>query len=85
MISVPVMSLGMRSGVNWTRLKLSSSASATVWTISVLARPGTPISRAWPPARTAVRMPSTTSSWPTIRCATWARRRFTAATRRSSC
>ena len=51
MISVPVMSLGIRSGVNWTRLKVRSSASATVWTMRVLARPGTPTSRAWPPAR----------------------------------
>ena len=62
MISVPVMSPGMRSGVNCTRLKLSFSASATVWTIRVFARPGTPIRRAWPPARMAVRMPSTTAS-----------------------
>ena len=59
MISVPVMSLGIRSGVNWMRLKLRFSASATVWTIRVLASPGTPIRSAWPPARTAVRMPST--------------------------
>ncbi len=62
MISVPVMSPGMRSGVNCTRLKLSFNASATVCTISVLARPGTPMSSAWPPARIAVRMPSTTAS-----------------------
>ena len=64
MMSVPVMSLGIRSGVNWTRLNERWSASATVWTISVLASPGTPMSRAWPPLRMAVRMPSTTSSWP---------------------
>ena len=42
MISVPVMSLGIRSGVNWTRLNERFSASATVCTISVLASPGTP-------------------------------------------
>ncbi len=43
MISVPVMSLGIRSGVNWIRLKLRSSASASGRTIRVLASPGTPI------------------------------------------
>ena len=48
MISVPVMSLGIRSGVNWMRLNLRCSASASVETISVLARPGTPTSRPWP-------------------------------------
>jgi len=46
MISVPVMSEGMRSGVNWMRENLSSSAWATVETIRVLASPGTPSSRA---------------------------------------
>ena len=45
-MSVPVMSPGIRSGVNWMRLNERSSASATVWTISVLASPGTPISSA---------------------------------------
>src|ERR1041385_5289534 len=39
MISVPVMSDGIRSGVNWMRENLSSSASATVCTISVFASP----------------------------------------------
>ena len=70
MMSVPVMSEGIRSGVNWTRLNDRSRVSATVCTISVLARPGTPIRRACPPLSTAVRIPSTTSSWPTIRSAT---------------
>ena len=37
------MSDGIRSGVNWMRLKLRSSAWASVLTISVFARPGTPI------------------------------------------
>ena len=45
--SVPVMSEGIRSGVNWMRLKLMSSACDSVLTISVLASPGTPISSAW--------------------------------------
>ena len=34
------MSLGIRSGVNWMRLKSSDSDCASEWTISVLARPG---------------------------------------------
>ena len=38
--SVPVMSVGMRSGVNWIRLNLRSSASASVEMRSVLASPG---------------------------------------------
>ena len=38
--SVPVMSPGIRSGVNCTRLKERASASATVDTSSVLASPG---------------------------------------------
>ena len=41
--SVPVMSLGIRSGVNCTRVNGRSSAWASVWTSSVFARPGTPI------------------------------------------
>ena len=39
---VPVMSAGIRSTVNWMRLKLRFSASASVRTISVLPVPGTP-------------------------------------------
>ncbi len=46
MISVPVMSEGIRSGVNWMRLNLSRSERARLDTSSVLARPGTPTSRA---------------------------------------
>jgi len=42
---VPVMSEGIRSGVNCTRLKLTSRIRASVETISVLASPGTPSSR----------------------------------------
>ena len=37
---VPMMSAGIRSGVNWMRLKSRSSASARVRTRSVLPRPG---------------------------------------------
>ncbi len=43
--SVPVMSDGMRSGVNWMRLKERSRASATVEMRSVFASPGTPTKR----------------------------------------
>ena len=54
-MSVPVMSEGMRSGVNWMRLNLRSRTFASVETSSVLARPGTPTSRQWPFAKRAVR------------------------------
>ena len=40
MTSVPVMSAGIRSGVNWMRLKSSDRHLASVLIISVLARPG---------------------------------------------
>ena len=46
MISVPVMSLGIRSGVNWMRLNFRCRAWARVETVSVLASPGTPIDQA---------------------------------------
>ncbi len=47
MISVPVMSAGIRSGVNWMRLNERFSARESVLIISVLASPGTPSSRQW--------------------------------------
>ena len=47
-ISVPVISDGIRSGVNWIRLNLSSSASDNVFIKSVLASPGTPSKRTCP-------------------------------------
>ena len=47
--SVPVMSEGMRSGVNWMRENFRSRTWAMVWMSSVLARPGTPMSRLLPP------------------------------------
>ena len=49
--SVPVMSLGIRSGVNWMRLNCKFKASARVRIISVLASPGTPTSKACEPVR----------------------------------
>ena len=42
--SVPVMSLGIRSGVNWMRLNLRSSTRARLEMSSVFASPGTPTS-----------------------------------------
>ena len=63
-ISVPVMSDGMRSGVNWMRLNSRSMAREIVRTMSVLARPGTPIMRQWPRANSAVSRSSTMCSWP---------------------
>src|ERR1051325_6670952 len=65
-MSVPVISDGMRSGVNWMRLKSRSRISASVLMSSVLARPGTPTSRQWPREKSAVRTSSMTLSWPTI-------------------
>ena len=62
---VPVMSAGIRSTVNWMRLKRSASASASERTISVLPVPGTPSMSTWPPAKSPARMASITSSWPT--------------------
>src|SRR5437763_7782964 len=84
MISVPVISEGMRSGVNWMRENLRSSVCATVCTIRVLASPGTPKSSACPPENTAVRMPSSTSRWPTMRRPTWVSRSARARASRSS-
>ena len=75
MISVPVTSLGIRSGVNWIRLKLRCVASASELTSSVLARPGTPSSRAWPRAKMAISTCSITSLWPTITSANSVRMR----------
>ena len=67
-ISDPTISEGMRSGVNCTRLKLKPNAWAMVFTSSVLASPGTPTNKTWPPAKIAVVTSRMTCSWPTI---TW--------------
>ena len=56
-MSVPVMSIGIRSGVNWMRLNFSDIVSASLLTSSVLARPGTPISRRVPAGEQADRQP----------------------------
>jgi hypothetical protein len=45
-ISLPRISDGIKSGVNWIRLKLSPNACESVFTNSVLANPGTPTNNA---------------------------------------
>jgi hypothetical protein len=47
---VPTISAGIRSGVNWMRLKRQSMTSASDRTRVVFAKPGTPSSNALPPA-----------------------------------
>src|SRR5579864_411475 len=61
---VPVMSEGIRSGVNWMRLKPTSRIFAIELTRRVLASPGTPTKSAWPRVKMAARISSTTSRWP---------------------
>ena len=56
--SVPVMSDGIRSGVNWMRENFRSSTRAIVWISSVLARPGAPTIRLLPPTNSVI------STWP---------------------
>ena len=53
MMSVPVMSEGIRSGVNWMRLKTRPSVCAMVRTMSVFAVPGRPVIRQCPPTKSA--------------------------------
>src|SRR5438270_867805 len=77
-MSWPTTSEGMRSGVNWTRLKSRSREAAKALTSSVLATPGTPSSNTWPRTRRATTRPVTTRSWPTTALATSSRTRRTA-------
>src|SRR5450432_1888989 len=65
-ISVPIISVGMRSGVNCIRRKERFSACDKVRTISVFASPGTPSSKQCPPASKATINSSRISSCPTI-------------------
>src|SRR6187455_1876692 len=62
---VPTRSAGTRSGVNWIRLKVPRKACARVFTVSVLASPGTPSTSRWPCASTATITRSRKWSWPT--------------------
>ncbi|MCY1243471.1 hypothetical protein D9M72_564870 [compost metagenome] len=66
----PVMSPGIRSGVNCTRLVSRLSAAESVRTSSVLATPGTPSSRTCPRQSNAMSSPVTVESWPTTALAT---------------
>ena len=67
MTVVPMMSAGIRSGVNWMRENGEAErVSDRTRTSIVLPRPGTPSSSACPPASRQVRTPSTTSRLPTI-------------------
>jgi hypothetical protein len=66
MTSVPVMSEGIRSGVNWMRLKASDRPFDSVEIMSVLARPGAPSRMQWLRLKSAISSSSMTSSWPTM-------------------
>jgi hypothetical protein len=74
---VPIRSAGRRSGVNWMREKLAWMISERVRTARVLARPGTPSSRMWPPVSIPTSSRSTMASCPTIRRDTSLRMRGT--------
>ena len=73
--SEPRMSAGMRSGVHWMRFSSRPSTVPRVSVSRVLASPGTPINSACPPARSVIRVSSTTSCWPKMTrptdCRTW--------------
>src|SRR3954466_2411354 len=69
---------GIRSGVNWMRLKSRSRDAARALTNSVLATPGTPSRSTWPRTRRATTRAVTTRSWPTTALATSSRTRSTA-------
>jgi hypothetical protein len=75
MTSVPVMSDGIRSGVNWMRWNWRPRQRARLLIMSVLAKPGTPSSITWPRAKRAIRSWSTTASWPTMTLVSSARMR----------
>src|SRR5262245_6419619 len=66
-MSVPVMSDGIRSGVNWMRLNFRSSTFDSVAISSVFASPGTPTIRLLPPTNNDMRISSMTSPCPMIR------------------
>ena len=60
MISVPVMSAGIKSGVNCMRLNERLKLRASVLTINVLAKPGTPSSRQCPRLKNEINSSSIT-------------------------
>ena len=65
---LPVMSAGMRSGVNWIRENSRSSASAITRTSSVLPRPGCPSTSTLPRVSSPTIACSTRTLWPKRRC-----------------
>src|SRR5581483_1986237 len=62
---VPTRSEGTRSGVNWMRRNEPRMVRASVFTVSVFARPGTPSTSRCPCARIATSTRSRKWSWPT--------------------
>jgi hypothetical protein len=66
MMLVPMMSAGIRSGVNWIRENSRLTAWASERTRYVFPNPGTPSSSTLPPTNSAVSTPSTISSCPTM-------------------
>jgi hypothetical protein len=78
MMSVPVISAGIKSGVNWIRLNDRLSVRESVLMSSVFARPGTPSSMQCPRLNKLMSNCSTTASWPTITWASCSRMRSTA-------
>ena len=54
--SLPMMSAGIRSGVNCTRLVARPSTTPSVSTSRLLPRPGTPTSSTWPPESSVIRV-----------------------------
>ena len=65
------MSAGIRSGVNWMRLKVRFSVRLSVLIISVLASPGTPSSRQCPRLNSEISSSSITAVWPTMTWPNW--------------
>ena len=63
---MPTRSAGSRSGVNWMRENCRSSTCPSVFTASVLARPGTPSTSRWPRQSSATIIRSTRERWPTM-------------------
>src|SRR6476660_4339228 len=63
---LPMMSAGIRSEVHCTRRNSRVNSRAKLLMTSVLAIPGTPSSKAWPPHNTVSRHWLISSSWPTI-------------------
>jgi hypothetical protein len=66
-IWVPMMSLGIRSGVHWMREKEPEMPEASAEAAVVFARPGTDSRSTWPPAASAASRVRRRFSWPTTR------------------